>query len=933
MRWVLMCSAALTVLTASSAQAGDKVLVAPTPAWVAPAPPLDFAALSQQKDALPQFDEQVRVEGDNVTAYMDVASVIASPEILAKQGTLSINWQPAHGDLTYHRIEILRGTQVIDALQGGAGVTVLRREAGLEQLIVDGQLTAVKHIEGLRVGDIIHVAFSISQRDALLNGNVQDGLVLLPAPAKIGFGRARLLWETGRPLASKIGLPNVTATPKPLDGKWSELVVPLPVPKLPEMPQNMPSRFQPLPLLQFSSFPSWSSVSSTMLPLFAAKGLIPAGSDLAQRVDAIAAKSADPVRRMADALRMVQDDVRYQLVTLGSGNYKPQSPTETWDKRYGDCKAKTLLLLAALDRLGIEAEPVLANLGRGDGVAQMLPSAQAFNHIFVHARAGGEDFWLDGTMLGSRLADIRDVPRFGKVLPLRAQDAALIDLPLRAHARPDLDVDLAYDMTGGPHLPAPFTLTLRYAGQLAATSRVDEGGAYEEKLTAFAEKAAKTWVDTETIGKPQARYDAENAVWTLTVDGVAYPDWEFRDGHYALPKAPTLRVIYEAPRDRSAWRTIPAVIAQPWTAHSRVTVKLPNGGQGVTLTGSRDAELLLPAVEWRRSVALNGSELVEEITSKETGAEIAADKTSSTSKAIGDAMGKAARVELAANYPKRWDEVVRMRKAPAIARVRAVFDARVAAKPDEAWRLADRGWFAERMLDYAAAEADYTKAIALDPAARRYVTRGELRAQRGDHVGALADAKAAYEADEGNEGARNLYISELAQAGKVDQALDLLPGEPDLGTDQGLGDYLQRVYVLELGDRHGEAIGLLDAALEKRGSSAELRNSRCWYQALRNTNLDLALDDCNRAIELASNPSAYLDSRALVHFRAGNLALAKADYDAALAAVPDQASSLFMSGLVHAKLGEKAQAESDARAARALSPDIERFYGRFGIKP
>lgn len=930
---LLVCSSAIAVLAVVPARAGDKVLTGAVPAWVAPSPPLDLAALASKTDALPLFDEQVRVEGDTVTAFVEVATVISSPEVLTKQGTLSINWQPDHGDLTLHRLEILRGGQSIDALQGGAGVTVLRREAGLEQLVMTGQLTAVKHIEGLQVGDVLRAAFSISDRDELLRGNVQDAMILLPAPAKIGFGRARMVWETARPLQWKIGMAGVTATARPIDAKWTEVVVPLPVAKLPDMPKNMPSRFQPLPMLQFSSFRDWSEVARTMAPLFATEGTIPPGSDLAARVDAIAARSTDPVRRMADALRMVQDDVRYQLVALGTGNYKPQSPTETWAKRYGDCKAKTMLLLAVLDRMGIEAQPVLANSRRGDGVAEQLAGAQAFDHVFVRARVAGEDFWLDGTMLGSRLADIRDVPRYGKVLPLGGGESGLVDLPVRAHARTDIDIDLVYDMTAGPHLPAPFHMTVRYSGQLGASSRVDQGGAYEDQLITFAQSAAKGWAESETIGKPQAQYDAENAVWTLSVDGVAYPEWEYRDRRFALPKTPTLRVAYDAPRDRSRWRVIPAVLDQPWTAHSRVVVQLPDGGKGATLGGTPRGELVLPAVEWRRSVSLNAGEVVEEITSRETGAEIPADKTSSTGKAIADAMGKSARIVLAPDYPQRWQDVARMRKSPAMKKVRALYDQRIAAKPDEAGRVADRAWFEDRLLDFPASEADYGKALAVDPSAARYLARAELRAQRGDHAGAVADAKAAYEAEEGNDDARNRYITELARTGKVDEALDLIPADPDLATSAGLSDLLQKVEVLELGDRHGEAIEALDAALETRGSSAELRNSRCWYQALRNTNLDLALDDCNRAIELASNPSVYLDSRALVHFRAGQMELAKTDYDAALASVPDQASSLYMSGLVMARMGDKAAAAKAVSAALSLSPDIAGYYAIFGIKP
>ena len=703
--------------------------------------------------------------------------------------------------------------------------------------------------------------------------------------------------------------------------------------KLPEMPKNMPTRFEPVPIIVFSSFADWKAVAQSMAPLYGVAGAIPPGSDLAARVDAIAARSTDPVQRMADALRLVQDEVRYQLISLGTGNYQPQTPVDTWAKRYGDCKAKTRLLLAILDHLGIAAEPVLANVKRGDGLVQTVPAAMAFDHVFVRAIVGGESYWLDGTMLGSRLADIRDVPRYGFVLPLFAEPGTLVDLPRRAHARPDLDVGLAYDMAGGPHLPSPFHLTLRYAAMFGVTNRVARGADYDEKLMTFAEKAAKTWTGSETIDKPQAVYDADRAEWTLTIDGVAYPDWKYRDGHYSMAVSPSLRVVQDAPRDRGSWRSIPAVIDQPWTAHAQIVSLLPDGGKGIMLSGNEPARIAFPAVEWQRTFDFSGSRLVEDVTSRESGSEIAPDKISTTGRTIAAAMEKTAHVDLAASYPQQWDDVPRMRGGAALARVRGVFDKRVTDKPEDATRLSDRAWLEERLFDWAAAEADYGRALALDSSAARYLDRARLRSTRGDQAGSLKDAQAAYDLEQGNDDARAMLAMRLARTGKVDEGLGLLATDPDVTTDDGLSAFLTRIDVLETGNRHDDAIALLDGALEKRGSSAELRNARCWYEGLRNSNLDSALADCDKAIELASDPAAYLDSRAMVHFRAGRLDLASADYDAALASAPDMTGSLFMSGIVHAALGNKDKAATRQRAARTISPAVDQFYQRYGIKP
>src|SRR3546814_20569170 len=70
--------------------------------------------------------------------------------------------------------------------------------------------------------------------------------------------------------------------------------------------------------------------------------------------------------RAGAALRVVQNEVRYLYRGMENGNYVPQAPETTRSLRYGDCKAKTLLLLAMLDRLGLAARPAPGRSVFGD---------------------------------------------------------------------------------------------------------------------------------------------------------------------------------------------------------------------------------------------------------------------------------------------------------------------------------------------------------------------------------------------------------------------------------------------------------------------------------------------------------------------------------------------------------------------------------------
>ena len=121
----------------------------------------------------------------------------------------------------------------------------------------------------------------------------------------------------------------------------------------------------------------------------APQGLIAPGSPLATEVTRIKAESA-PLKRVAFALDLVQDKVRYLYNGMAGGNYTPQKPADTWSLRYGDCKAKTLLLLALLHALDVEAEAAVAPAQAGDLTEGRLPSPGAFDHVIVKATVGGE---------------------------------------------------------------------------------------------------------------------------------------------------------------------------------------------------------------------------------------------------------------------------------------------------------------------------------------------------------------------------------------------------------------------------------------------------------------------------------------------------------------------------------------------------------------
>ena len=77
-------------------------------------------------------------------------------------------------------------------------------------------------------------------------------------------------------------------------------------------------------------------------------------------------------------------EVRYTGVEFGSARLIPEYPSETLRRRFGDCKDKSTLLVAALRASGIDAYLALLSAGDDQDVSADLPGLGMFNHAIVY---------------------------------------------------------------------------------------------------------------------------------------------------------------------------------------------------------------------------------------------------------------------------------------------------------------------------------------------------------------------------------------------------------------------------------------------------------------------------------------------------------------------------------------------------------------------
>lgn len=893
-------------LIAGKAIAGETPLYQPAPGWVVPAALPKSAGDGTASPSLLIFDFQQRAEGSRLWSYQDTAVRASTPEILSQMATVALQWLPDKGDLIIHEASIVRGAETIDLLAAGQKFETLRREESLEQRELTGLLTATTVIEGLRVGDILRMRYSTTSKDSALAGRVQSVMAVPAAPVRLGSGRMRILWPTGSEPRWHLLASGISAVPR-RNGKDMELLIPLPLPKQPEMPDDAPVRFKRPPLLELTTFTSWPEVSQVMAPLYATEGLIPANSPLAAEVAEIAAAEPDPLKRAQRALELVQDKIRYFAVAMNGGNYMPQKPLDTWRLRYGDCKAKTLLLLALLDAMDIKAEPVLASISLGDFVSERIPSAAAFDHVLVRAEIGGRELWLDGTGSGSRLEDIYDTPGFRNVLPLRATGAELLKVAMHPNARPNIDIAVDADESTSVDLPSVFDATVVLRGPVATAFGLAAGN-----LDGDQQKQLIKGFFTRTLGDAQfsdmsLKTEPANATATLTTHGVGGSPWKRKDRQRERRLGVVLGELNFAPdRSKAEWNSVPVATPNPQAAHYRLRLRLPDGGKGYVLQGTKAEKQNLAGYVLDRSIDLKGGVLTLDERLDSTGAEIPVTQLATERDAVATAKSRQPKLIAPANATLRWNLADAAPGSTQLANVRLGYDKAIAENAREAPPYLNRANFRYGIGEFKGALADLTKALSLSATKEAYLQRSAVNRALGDLDAALADARKARELDPSMAGAQIFMAKLMVERGNLKEGLAVLDERIALGGDSVDGYLEAKAGLLgEFGDP-AEALALVDQLIEKKPGNAALVNTRCWIKGTRAIQIDTAVKDCTSAIELSSESFAALDSRAMVWFRLGRYDDALRDLNAALEEVPGMAPSRYMRGVILARLNRAA---------------------------
>lgn len=151
---------------------------------------------------------------------------------------------------------------------------------------------------------------------------------------------------------------------------------------------DMPPLYDVLPVLALAEPSSWIALSSSMRSL----------SDTAltgdKRIADLAARlrngATNPDEIIARLALFVSRDIRYVGIEHGHGGMTPRPTPDTLERRFGDCKDKTMLFVDLARHSGLDAYPVLTSTQRTSLAKLLLPASNYFNHMLACVSLAGD---------------------------------------------------------------------------------------------------------------------------------------------------------------------------------------------------------------------------------------------------------------------------------------------------------------------------------------------------------------------------------------------------------------------------------------------------------------------------------------------------------------------------------------------------------------
>ncbi|GFD89544.1 hypothetical protein KUL152_17700 [Tenacibaculum sp. KUL152] len=418
-------------------------------------------------------DDQIKVtrEGEK-QYYTRIAQTVANAKGLDGSSQIEIHFDPTYESLLIHDISVVRDGERVSRLES-ADISLFNSEQDFERRIYDGTITYNAILDDVLVGDTVDFSHSIIGSNPVYRGIFSTGRTLVwNIPVEDQYHR--VLWGKSSPLyvSQRNGQTPVTKTQS--DG-FTDYSVHIEMVPPQQFDNQSPDWFLPRHQINYTEMPSWQAVNEWAMILYQDLGVDDSVRAIAQDIKN---QTTSTEAQLAKALSYVQNNIRYVGIEIGANSHIPTPSKDTLRLKYGDCKDKSVLLLAIMRELGITGFPALVNTEIGKSLDKLPPAVTRFDHVIVNAIIDDKLLWLDPTMT-DQFGPLDNLyqPDFGYALVVRENEKSLTQM--NATSISNIDVMETYVIPKDIKENAQLYVESQYLGRQAQriVSNYEEDGA------------------------------------------------------------------------------------------------------------------------------------------------------------------------------------------------------------------------------------------------------------------------------------------------------------------------------------------------------------------------------------------------------------------------------------------------------------------------
>jgi hypothetical protein len=369
------------------------------------------------------MDLQINVELQQ--AYSHYAIQLSNAQAVQDFSTIEIDYDPTFQSVWIHEIKVFRNNKYINKYIPGSFLALASTDRDVH--IFDGSITATSHLEDILPGDILEYSYTIIGFQPAMAGKYERSFSLqygIPLD-KLNI---KLLYSSKRKLDFKIfnEIPQVKQI-KSSSGsyqtiKWHGVQIPSLI-----TDQNIPSWFNPFARVEVSEWQNWAEVVNWGIGLYK---LSANELEASRQQQENLTKGLDSLEAIVKLIKFVQNEIRYLGLEQGKFSFIPRPPSTVMATKRGDCKEKSLLLIALLRNFGVEAYPILVNTSIGKILDITLPGPFNFDHCIVGVNFNGKQYFVDPVISDQTIPlTLQPVSRYYFGLPLKTGTKSLMLMP------------------------------------------------------------------------------------------------------------------------------------------------------------------------------------------------------------------------------------------------------------------------------------------------------------------------------------------------------------------------------------------------------------------------------------------------------------------------------------------------------------------------